>query len=546
MQDTEEGRCTAFASARILRAAAQLIDPQSKGGRWNREAAMACSISGRRVPPSSERAIDLSLYGAVQRAASMLLDPEGKPLIDNTTVMSDAAAAIVAASRLDAGSCPALKARPIEFRRGRESGAKPLSHLSTESPESISRTLETATSLAAENAGGRPAIPAQAVRDVLADTVRRANGSMAALDSAVAAAAVAAKGPGPAAVALQYETSAAIVEGNELHAWLKEEGHLAAQAYVEKAEEEAQLEHDNSGEWQDAIYDAPSVDPVTQAVVAERDQTAAYPGGQLKLYATGTDPSCTIEVQAEEPVNAMLDNASAYVTHAERGRSDERANALEAACRQDWATIDAAKTAALQPAFGDPPDLDRAAAAVSKTITALKVHSDTDPMWSRYVSVGDEAWNTLSDAFDAFDAAGEGHDCREAVRRAQDGLQQIKQADGDIYEAPDAIGQLLESVDEIETHLAERSDTESRVAGATPAAVDRGSEEDPWRGGEPGHRPAPETEPAKATGQLQADAEKMPVFRKGHVNETPPKAPPPADAATRRSNMSRSTQSQAR
>lgn len=42
------------------------------------------------------------------------------------------------------------------------------------------------------------------------------------------------------------------------------------------------------------------------------------------------------------------------------------------------------------------------------------------------------------------------------------------------------------------------------------------------------------------------NAEWMPSFRKGHVNPTPPKAPPPADAAARESGMSRSTQDQTR
>ena len=438
-QDPENVARTVVGSSRVLRGAARLLSDRGAGSAWTGEKAIALSAVGRSVSGGSDRAAGLSLYGAVQRAATVLADLDGRPLMADRDVMNDVGEAIVAASRLDRHACPSLGARDLDVPLGEESRAKPLDKLQEQSAETIVRTLETAGALAAARGTSLSPADANAVRAVLDDVGSRADGTLANLSTAVAAAMEQQSGSRSDPVVLQYHVCASIVEGADLHRWLDEQADCGADAYVEE----------HGGEWGDAS----EFDDRVAVSRAEAAQTAAYPGGQLDLLSRGADPTGAIEVSPGVSVSHLLKNAVAHVDRSGDGQAPGDGVPLDAICRADALRLDAAAVAARAPAFGDPPDLDRAVRVMVDTVGELKVASNANPVWDSSVVVNDDVINTFEEVFHAFEESSAPHRAREAVDSARAAVVELQASDWDVHVASTAVQRLRESNAELRATL---------------------------------------------------------------------------------------------
>ena len=461
MTDTEE-------TARVLNGAAYLLDADGGKLAWTRETVNAETEAGRRVDPDSGRASRLSLYGAVERAASVLTDEAGKPVAENEQAMSGAKKSIIAASRTING-VPSIGVTELDpdFR----AGEKPLDRLKSSQQENVVELLQTAGAMAERQSGGAQ-LPTrnelEAARAVL-ENARDRTSEVPELELRDRIKqAVAETNPTEDHSAVERTAIAAIVKGCHLEDGLAADEGFAREAYAEQA----------GGDYYSDYLEAANSDEATAIFSREAGLTETFPEAQLELIVQGTDATGFVDYSKKSEVDA-LDHGLADLTgqleredwapDREAAPGAGRGGNQNLGAADEMALADAARSAK-EPMFGEPPDLGRAAGELASTVKQMKCVRDERMGGTQGLVTLDER-NTFEEVFEAFDKNDTDHPARHAVGQVRKAIKTLDNRDWDLDLGRTAVTGLENAVETIEKVVGASRETDD-PSDRTPLAGD--------------------------------------------------------------------------
>ena len=434
-------------TARVLNGAAYLLDADGGKLAWTRETVNAETETGRRVDPDSGRASRLSLYGAVERAASVLTDEAGKPVAENEQAMSGAKKSIIAASRTING-VPSIGVTELDpdFR----AGEKPLDRLKSSQQENVVELLQTAGAMAERQSGGAQ-LPTrnelEAARAVL-ENARDRTSEVPELELRDRIKqAVAETNPTEDHSAVERTAIAAIVKGCHLEDGLAADEGFAREAYAEQA----------GGDSEAAYLEAEKSDDLTAILSGEVGLTETFPEAQLELIVQGTDATGFVDYSKTSEVDA-LDHGLADLTgqleredwapDREAAPGAGRGGNQNLGAADEMALADAARSAK-EPMFGEPPDLGRAAGELASTVKQMKCVRDERMGGTQGLVTLDER-NTFEEVFEAFEKNETDHPARHAVNQVRKAVTTLDNRNWDMDSGRSAVAKLEKATATIE------------------------------------------------------------------------------------------------